>query len=210
MAPALQDTSPETLHRAHEALLRQKDLQLNFPRYELPEIPKWFVNLVHWFEKAGPAFQILYWVAGATALLVLLFFLTRFLWRLKRPEHATIQDIRSAMAEWRPTEAQAHALLADADNLAGEGEYAEAVHLLLLRSIEDLEEFRPRVVKRSYTAREIEQLSAIPHTVRTAFAGITQVVEKSRYGGYEVTALDYANCRVEYEHFAFPQSWRSG
>jgi hypothetical protein len=202
--------SPESLHRAHEALLRHKDLQFDFPHFELPQMPGWLEWLGKVLATAGPAIRVVWWVLGGLALATLLYFLVRLLLRLRFPGRHRVQDMRTAMEDWRPTATQARALLTDADALAREGKYAEAVHLLLLRSIEDLEQFRPRVVQRSYTAREIEQLDAMPMTVRAAFAGIMEVVEKSLFGGYEVTAEDYARCRAEYERFAFPDAWRSG
>jgi hypothetical protein len=189
-------------------LVRHQDLQLDFPRYDFPEAPGWLVRLEQWFDKLGPVLNLLFWVAAGLALVATLFYLGRMLLRLRFPERLKVQDMRTAMAEWRPTPVQARALLADADALARDGKYGEAVHLLLLRSIEDLERFRPRVVRRSYTAREIEQLDVMPLTVRTAFAGIMEVVERSLFGGYEVALDDYARCRSEYERFAFPDAWR--
>lgn len=208
-APA-HGSSAESLHRAHEALLRHQDLQFDFPRYELPKPPAWLDWVGKALHAAGPALKYVWWIVGGLALAALIYFLVRLLMRLRFPARHTVQDMRSAMEEWRPTATQARALLADADALAREGKYAEAVHLLLLRSIEDLEQYRPRVVQRSYTAREIEQLDAMPMTVRAAFAGIMEVVEKSLYGGYEVTAEDYQRCRADYERFAFPDAWRRG
>jgi hypothetical protein len=210
MAAPQPGPSADSTHRAHEALLRHKDLQFDFPHYDLPEAPRWLVWLQHWLHELAPVFNILFWVACGLSLAVLLFFVGRHVLRLRSPERLKVQDMRSAMEDWRPTATQAHALLADADALAREGKYDEAVHLLLLRSIEDIEQFRPRVVQRSYTAREIEQLDAMPMTVRAAFAGIMAVVEKSRYGGYAVTLQDYERCREEYKRFAFPEAWRSG
>jgi tetratricopeptide (TPR) repeat protein len=190
-------------------MLRHHDLQFDFPRYQLPETPDWLIALRHWLAKAGPFFDILFWILAAAALAAILFYLGRILWRLRRPERLVVPDMRSAMADWRPTENQAHALLADADALAEAGRYAEAVHLLL-RSIEDFEAFRPRLVQRANTAREIAGFGAMPESVRAAFAGIMDVVEKSRFGGHAVTHEDYQRCRAEYERFAFPEAWRSG
>lgn len=209
--PAQQHDQPAAAaHRAHEALLRHRDLQFDFPRYDLPQMPGWLVRLTQWLDKFGPVFNLLFWVAAALALAVVLYFLGRMLLRHRFPERIKVQDIRTAMAEWRPTPVQARALLADADALARQGKYGEAVHLLLLRSIEDIERFRPRVVRRSYTAREIERLEVMPLTVRTAFAGIMEVVERSLFGAYSVVEDDYKRCRLEYERFAFPDAWVSG
>jgi hypothetical protein len=210
MAAPSHGPSSESVHRAHDALLRHRDLQFDFPRIELPDPPGWLIDFQNMIHKAGSVLKILWWVIGGLALAALVYFVGRVLWRYLRPERVSVQDMRAAMAEWRPTPAQALALLTDADALADAGKYGEAVHLLLLRSIQDLESFRPRVVQRSYTAREIERLDVMPAGVRAAFAGIMDVVERSLFGDYVVTAEDYARCRSEYERFAFPDAWRSG
>lgn len=204
-------TPPPALHRAHEALLRHSDLQFDFPAFVLPAPPAWLIAFQHWFDKVvGPYLEILFWGVAGLALVAVLFYAGREFWRLYRVEERPVQDIRTAMAAWRPTAAQARALLADADTLAGGGRYDEAVHILLLRSIEDIEQFRPHVVQRAYTAREIEQLGIMPFPVRQAFSGIMQVVEKSLFGGLIVGRDEFLRCRSDYESFAFPDAWRGG
>lgn len=200
-------SSPADIHRAHEALLRHSDLQFDFPALILAEKPLWLLTLERWI---GWALYYGTWALAIIALGLILFYLGRYLWNLRNAARPDTKDIRTAMAEWRPTTAQARALLADADALAQEGRFGEAVHILLLRSIEDLELFRPRVVQRAYTSREIEQLGVMPFKVREAFAGIMQVVERSLFGGLDVGPEDFSRCRAEYERFAFPDAWRAG
>jgi hypothetical protein len=101
----------------------------------------------------------------------------------------------------------ARALLEEADALAAVGRYAEAVRLILHRSIEDIEGRRPRLVKPAYTAREIGRLTDIPQNARDVFVGIAGVVEKSFFGGQALDADGFAACRKAYERFAFPGAW---
>lgn len=190
--------------------MRHHDLQFDFPRYELPEIPSWLLTVHHWIGKLTPALSYLFWGICGLCLAALLFYIGRLLWRHWRAMKPAVQDMRTAMEAWRPTAAQAHALLSDADALAQQGQFGEAVHLLLLRSIEDLESFRPRHVKRADTAREIEQLGIMPMRVRAAFAGIMGLVERSLFGGMALAEADYRQSRSDYERFAFPDAWRSG
>jgi hypothetical protein len=103
--------------------------------------------------------------------------------------------------------AVARALLDEADRLAAAGRYAEAVRLILHRSIEDIEGHRPRLVRPAYTAREIGRLSDIPDNARNVFVGIAGVVEKSFFGGQGLDAAGFADCRKAYEAFAFPGAW---
>ncbi len=95
----------------------------------------------------------------------------------------------------------------EADKLAAAGRYAEAVRLILHRSIEEIEGRRPRLVKPAYTAREIGRLSDIPENARSTFTGIAGVVEQSFFGGEALDAHGFAACRRAYETFAFPGAW---
>ena len=54
-----------------------------------------------------------------------------------------------AAVDWRPKEARARLLLAEADALAAQGLYSEAAHHLLLHSIQDVEDHRPRAIRYS-------------------------------------------------------------
>ena len=114
------------------------------------------------------------------------------------------------MAEWRPTPQQARMLLTDADALAAQERFAEAVHLLLLRSIQDIDLFRPRVVQRAFTSREIQHLDVLPPSLRNAFSEIMRVVESSFFGGLPVNSSDFMRCRSDYEQFALPDAWNRG
>ena len=99
--------------------------------------------------------------------------------------------------------------MTEADALAAQGLYAEASHLLLLRSVQDIEKRQPRALRASLTTREIAGLKAVPESARPAFAQIGRVVERSLFGGAPVQADDFASCRQAYEAFALPEGWRA-
>ncbi len=109
--------------------------------------------------------------------------------------------------DWRPDEAKARALLEDADRLAAQGAYDEAAHLILYRSIDDIEGRRPRLVRPALTSRDIAALEAVPGAARAAFSRITQAVEASFFGGRSLDRDGFAECRRAYEAFAFPEAW---
>jgi hypothetical protein len=111
--------------------------------------------------------------------------------------------------EWRPTPAAARLLLEECDALAAEGRYSEAVHLLLLRSIEDIEERRPRLVRPALTSREIGSLAAVPASARADFGRIARTVEHALFAGNPVDSVQFTHCRREYESFVFAPVWRS-
>ncbi|MGB3624249.1 MAG: hypothetical protein WA989_00375 [Henriciella sp.] len=109
----------------------------------------------------------------------------------------------SEIDDQRPDQKQAVALLEQADALAAEGKFAEAVHLLLFRSIEDLREKRAGGVPQSLTAREIQSLSDLPQKARQALAPIIRIVETSFFGGRSVDRDGWQSARKSYEDFAF-------
>jgi len=152
--------------------------------------------------------QVVFWIGLAALVGALLFFMggeiLRSRFGIGKPKAVTAKD---AEPEWRPDEKAARTLLADADRLAAEGRFAEAAHLLLLRSIEDLDSRRPRTVRRALTSREIASLDALPESARPAFGSIARVVERSLFGGAAVDAGDFAACRQAYEDFALPAGW---
>ena len=98
-------------------------------------------------------------------------------------------------------------LLADADALAARGLYAEAAHILLLRSVQDIEKRQPNAVRVSLTTREIMALKALPDAARPAFSRIGRTVESSLFGGAPVDSDAFAECRQAYEAFALPDAW---
>ena len=109
----------------------------------------------------------------------------------------------AAIEDQRPDPKRAATLLEEADALAAEGRFAEAVHLLLFRSIEDLRERRSGGVPQSLTAREISSLSDLTQRTREALSPIIRIVENSFFGGRPVDQTGWQSARSSYESFAF-------
>ena len=208
MGQAISPHAAAKFDHAHAALLSRTDLQFDFPAIVPPKIPEWLEALLRSLVGLLPVLKWVFWGAVALAALTALFFLGRELWRLRRPIRIVRDKPADMRAEWRPTAEQARILLEDADRLAAEGRYAEAVHLLLLRSVQDIADKRPRLLRPGLTSREIGSLDALPPSARGAFTEIARVVELNRFGGRPVTAQDFARCRSDYERFAFPDAWQ--
>lgn len=191
---------------AYAALLKHSDLQFNLPGYQEPTPPAWLKWLGDALSKAGPELRWMFWSVVAALAALVLYILVRQAMKLRwRPR--VKDDAQAAQPVWRPAPDKARLLLADADGLAARGDFAGAVHLLLLRSIQDIEERFPRLVRPAFTSREIGRLDQIPSNARTTFAGIARVVEASLFAGSAVNQEEFARCRAAYEHFAFPDSW---
>ena len=112
------------------------------------------------------------------------------------------QDGGDVEGQWRPEEGAARLLLEDADRLAADGRYDEAVHLLLLRSIGQISAIRPDLVEPSSTAREIAGLHALPEAARSAFAAVSARVEQSLFALRRLSAEDWQVARGAYAEFA--------
>jgi hypothetical protein len=202
------------LKAAHARLLGDKAIQFSFtpqPRIAPIHLPPWLRALAHAIGAGvrflSPLVVYLFWVGLALAAVVVVYLIlrevlgVRFGWRRRRVQ------TRPSPADWRPEALKARALLADADRLAAEGRFDEAIHLLLYRSIDEIDDRRPHLVRPALTSRDIAGLEALPETARATFGQIAEVVERSLFGGQPVRAASYAECRTAYEEFAFPQVW---
>lgn len=194
--------------QTHADLLKHSDIQFSFPRYERPVEPEWMKWLGHLLQQNGVALKWVVWTLAGLVVVYVIYTLVRQYWRpfwRKPAEKPRAQWPREE--PWRPAPQQARQLLKEADALAAAGRYSEAVHLLLLRSIEEIEARRPRLLRRALTSREIGTLRDLPEAARPAFRGIARAVERSLFAEQPVDAAEFARCRKDYESFAFPDVW---
>jgi hypothetical protein len=194
------------LAAAHQTLLKTPGLQFDFTGVSQPKPPSWLKPLGEFLEVIAPVLKYVFWGGLILGLALLLFLIGRELigvrlgWKKKKAGAAKAP-------EWRPEPAAARALLEDADSLAAEGRFDEAVHLLLFRSIDDLSGRRPGAVRPALTTRDIAALDAMPPQAREAFGRIARVVERGFFGGRPVAAGDFAACREAYQGFALAEAW---
>src|SRR3954468_518770 len=199
-APAI---DPAAFADAHRQLLGDATIQFDLPAPDPPPPAADFSGL------AGlmPVLQVLFWIVLAA---IVLFVLYAIVMRLKGKEWAwrrRAKDEEPADESWRPQPAEARELLSEADRLAAQGLYAEAARLILFRSIEDIEDKRPDLVRPALTSRDICALVQIPGRPRSAFARIAAMVERSLFAGRPLVSGDWSDCRAAYEEFAFAEGW---
>lgn len=178
-------------------------LQFDLPDPVVQQTPGWLIDLLRFLAKLNPAMQWLFW--GGVAVVAAL-----ILWMLYQRLRGRGFDNPAADAQppvWRPSEAPVRALLGEADALAAEGRFAEAVHLLLCRSLEDIGGRLPDFLQPALTSRDIAAASELPRQARAAFAEIAAAVERSLFGGQAVEARQWVDCRAAYERFAFSDEW---
>lgn len=196
--------------QAHARLMKDRELQFEFSQVVPPKPPDWLKPLGEFLKAIAPVLQWVFWIAVGLAVAAILYFIVRELIWVRWPQLKRKVQPAQPVADWRPEPEKARALLEDADRLAAEGRYAEAAHLLLHRSIEEIQGRRPRAVRPALTARDIGALESLPAAARAPFQAIAQVVERSFFGGREVDAAAFAQCRKAYEDFAFPEAWAFG
>lgn len=209
MGQAAAETAPgaaASLAEAHRRLLADKTLQFDFGKTPPPPKPP-----PHWLqammEALAPYLKYLFWGLAAAAVLLVLAFLVREVVAVRFGGFARKVKAEPGVEAWRPQAARARLLLAQADELAAEGRFDEAAHHLLLHSIQDVEDHRPRAIRPALTSRDIAHLETIPSEPRAAFARIAEAVERSLFGGRPLDAQGFADCRRAYETFAFEGAW---
>jgi len=187
------------------------ELQSDLPQDKARTVPKPKPPRDPWLNLGflGPIFQILFYAILAAAGLYILYLILSAIVVARRnyvpkEKDEDLPDIPT----YQPDEETARVLLNDADELAAQGKFAEAVHAILFRSIQDIEDKRPHHVKRSLTSREIAGLSVLSPTARTGFSIIGGLVERNFFGGRPLGAQDYAISKSAYKDFAFEKITR--
>lgn len=220
----------QRLADAHRALRDDPTIQFGMGRVPMPkppEIPGWlrwlidalrpvgrFFQWITGLMPAAPLAQILLWAVIVILALTLVWLIVDRIrsgeWRSPlRRKRARQVVVEAGEEEWAPDFAPARAWLDEADALAARGLYAEAVHHLLFRSVEDIQRRRPRVVRPSLTSRELAAAAGIPTVARALFARIAGYVERSLFGGGTVVADDWVQARAAYADFALPGQWKA-
>jgi hypothetical protein len=216
--------------QAYKALRADSSVQFNLtPTPPPPKPPAWLQTFFRWLgdtlEPVGRALgrigsffpdaayaQFLLWAviaAGVALILWALYSRVRYgEWRLRLPRRTAVADL-SVEEEWAPEEAGARSWLEEADALARQGRFAEAIHHLLFRSIEDISRRRPALVRPALTSRELAASQGIPGRARDLFSGIARLVERSLFGGRAVNEGDWMQAREAYSSFALPAAWKA-
>ncbi|MGZ8997742.1 MAG: DUF4129 domain-containing protein [Allosphingosinicella sp.] len=194
---------------AHRQVAGDSAIQFELQPYVIQPPPAWVKGLAQFFEAIFPLLKLLFWVAVGVAVVLLILAIARrvqdgrWSWPGRGPKLA------ESPASWRPEEAPARALLSEADSLAAQGRYAEAAHLLLFRSIEDIDNRRPNLVRPALTSRDIAGAPALPPGPKTSFSSIVMMVERSLFGGRTLGESEWRECRAAYEDFAFASAWKA-
>ena len=214
--PSARSVSKERFETAHNSLLDADRMQFERPVEEIDtaqirnpsRFSSWIAGLIN---TLGTAFQAMFYIGVAAIAAGVLYFILRHIPDIRlrgkgrADRGATAED--HTISNVRPDEQKARAWLEEADALAKQGRFSEAVHLLLFRSIEDIQTQRKAPIPQALTTREIERLDGLPARPRKALRPIISLVERSFFGGHPVNAENWTAAREAYEAFAFGEAW---
>ncbi|MEO1029688.1 MAG: hypothetical protein AAFX02_11610 [Pseudomonadota bacterium] len=214
LAHSQTDEQPGDFERAHEALTSDPQYQFDRPfepvvaRQER-ETPDWLENTYDFFGNIFSFIADRFDVIGPVLLIIVIAFVVVFILRemgyVDFSRFFTAKKTETVDAgplPYRPDQEVARMVLGDADTLAAEGRFEEAVHALLYRSIEDIRAARGDV-EAFLTSREIGLLNELSPGGRQALGRIIQLVEGSFFGGRALGADGWHDAREAYEAFAF-------
>ena len=194
--------SEDDFDRAFRRLKADRSIQFELPAREAePERPprrrwQWLEAL---FKFIAPLAEVILYAAGGAVVLALVWFIVssfadvRFRRKDKKGEPAPVL--------YEPGAARVRTLLEEVDALAREGRYREAVHLLLLRAVEDIDSSRPGEVRRSLTAREIGRIPSLTPRTREAFVSIAKINERGWFAGLATDQAQWEAARAAYAQF---------
>lgn len=192
---ALADPDPlETMSR----VARDLDLQTRMPVDE-PPAPEAHWSNFHWHIPGSVATWVLYGALAVGFVFVLLA-LRGTLPSLSRRSRlkGRQRDKAVLLPNDDALERMSHAG-DDAEELARRGLFAEAMHILLLRSVAELRKRLEVTIADSLTSREILQRLALPDTGRRALADLISRVELVHFGKRAAGRDDYGACRASFD-----------
>jgi hypothetical protein len=197
-APALARSTAEAVGSAVERVYGARDYQTEMPQerpvevFKSLEIPDSVTEIIR-------IVLITLLVVGG---LLLLFFLINALptirERLKRRAADQGQTGVTPIASDADRE-RLEIALSEADRLARQGAFGEALHLLLLYCLNEMRRRFGLGLPPSLTSREILCLSVLPEIRRTGLSVIVSAVEVSHFGGRPADETTYRLCRQRCE-----------
>jgi hypothetical protein len=181
------------IEEAARGAIARLDLQTEMPGDPRPS----------WLDVNLPAINIstwMLWAILAIAIAFVLYSVRDDLPRLIFGNSKRWDDVEGAETAAGANASPEQAALV-ADDLAKQGYYVEAMHVLLLRAIAEMREKLGADFARSMTSREILRRAKLPEPTKTPLRDIITRVELSYFGAYPAEAEDYLACRDSFDRF---------
>ncbi|MEE9393677.1 MAG: DUF4129 domain-containing protein [Planctomycetota bacterium] len=189
-----QSEPPAELAEAYREALRAEEYQNSlpepdtFPHFEIPS----FVAVL---------FEILAWIFLAAVVVFLVTMLVRLI--LARRRHRLDSSIEKDELVSGPL-IKVEDLDIDLERIkamAGAGALAEAIHLLLIQTLQSLGRLSKIELDPSWTSREILGRIELAPGAKTALVGLVSTVEVSHFGDSDPTPEDFERSLQSYEAF---------
>lgn len=213
-------TPEEALSEAHDAMRSDPGFQFELPDVE-PLVPVdqadqsagalngLFRGIFDFFVFIGPFLQFVF----IFLLIALVIYVLWSIFKGIQSRQRQIADGRNVdqadllkSVDVRPDAVFAEGLLARADELAAQGQYAEALRLLLRHSFSELQNRVREKIGVSFTAREIGRMGSMPDVSRSALGELILQVELSAFAQQPVDKSNYEYARQQYQIFAFGEA----
>jgi len=199
VGPAVADAAPEAIRQAVGDVYGSGRYQTEFPQQQQPEV-EWQPLRIPDIVK--DIIRILFWMLLIVGGVLFLFFLISALPSLRERlrRRAVEQDpSRVGPIAMNAERERLDIALGEADRLARQGAFGEALHLLLLYCFNEMRRRFGLGLPPSLTSREIIGLSVLPEIRRNALSVIVSAVEISHFGGRPVDEATYMRCRERCE-----------
>lgn len=197
-APAESPAREEAL-RALRNSQRSLGLQTEMPtdRKARMEPQNRTVAKAHPLTLSGEVAWVMLWGAVLLALGVIFLSVKDSIWSNSRSRRLTPEE----EAEIAPpaTVARMEKAQVEAEALAGQGSFAEAMHVMLLQSVSELRRRLGIPIAASLTSREILYRVGLTPEARAVFADIINRVEISYFGAHQPEQEEYLACRRSFE-----------
>ncbi len=172
---------------------------------DIPKPPNWSFRTPEWFAEIV---RYALWIVVAAVIAFIAHFLFQefgggFHPRAVDPETRERRAVLRSSGAAKINADSARDLLREADALAERGAFAEAIHLILLRGIEDVRNSLSEGLRPSLTTREIVERSKLEKRTAEAFRFIASAAELCHFGGRSATQRLYGECREVYARLAF-------
>jgi hypothetical protein len=207
--------SPQQIEKAASEAARSLDLQLTLPLEEEKKPSEWSWNwslpewLRNWeFRRPTDFDSVLLWIVLAVAVGIVLYVLRDAL-PFGRPKDTGWETPGSGVEGARAPQSHAEASLT-ADELARQGRYMEAMHVLLLRGLAEMRLHAGEAFADSLTSREILRNTRLSEAGRESLRDIVIRVEWSYFGEHPVAHSDYAACRQSFDRLVHALHGASG